>query len=295
LEIHGFLRRLYYVPVILTGLLCGFRPASYLVGLITAAYLPFVLIQWSHHQLTANLEEVYEILMFAVVGGLTGILSDRERKKRDELKEAYQDTIVRLATAAEYRDDNTGTHLQRLSRYAEVIAKNLGIPADRAELIKLASPMHDIGKIGMPDHILLNQGKLNDDEWRIVKSHPEMGHEILKESHSPLLETAAAIALGHHERYDGTGYPKGLRGDEIPTEAMIVAVADVFDALTTSRPYKPGYGVEESIAMMEKEVGSHFDPKVFAAFLQGINEIKSIRKMFERDDKAVDRCNTSRK
>lgn len=283
-EIHGFLRRFYYVPVILTGLLCGFRPTAYLVGLILAAYLPFVLIQWSDHSLTANMEEVYEVLMFAVIGGLTGMLSDRERKRRDELQKAYQDTVLRLATAAEYRDDNTGTHLQRISRYAEVIAKNLGIAAERVELIKLASPMHDIGKIGVPDRILLSQGKLSGDEWDIMRSHAEMGHELLKGSHSELLEMAAVIALAHHERYDGSGYPKGLRGDEIPLEARIVAVADVFDALTTSRPYKPGYSIEETIEKMRKDAGTHLDPEVFRAFLKGLDEIRSVKEQCDNRD-----------
>jgi HD-GYP domain-containing protein (c-di-GMP phosphodiesterase class II) len=283
LAIHGFLRRTYYVPVILTGLLCGFRQAIYLVAFIVAAYLPFVLLQWPNHTLPSNLEEIYEIVMLAVVGGLTGILSDRERKRRQELQEAYQDTVIRLAMAAEYRDGNTGAHLRRISRYAEVIAKNMGISADRAELIKLATPMHDIGKVGIPDHVLLNSGKLNHDEWNVMQTHPDMGYEILKESHSALLEMAAQIALAHHERFDGSGYPKGLRGDEIPLEARIVAVADVFDALTTSRTYKPGYGVEESIEKMKKDVGTHFDPRVFEAFVQGLDEIKNIKGMFEKE------------
>jgi HD-GYP domain-containing protein (c-di-GMP phosphodiesterase class II) len=282
LVIHGFLRRTYYVPVILTGMLCGFRQTIYLVAFIAAAYLPFVLLQWPNHTLPSNLEEIYEIVMLAVVGGLTGVLSDRERKRRQELQEAYQDTVIRLAMAAEYRDGNTGAHLRRISRYAEVIAKNMGIPADRAELIKLATPMHDIGKVGIPDRVLLNQGKLNEDDWNIMRTHPEMGYEILKESHSALMKMAAVIALSHHERYDGSGYPKGLRGDEIPIEARIVAVADVFDALTTSRPYKPGYSVEESIERMKKDVGTHFDPRVFKAFLIGLDEIKKIKGLCEK-------------
>lgn len=283
LVIHGFLRRLYYVPVILTGLLCGLRQTIYIVALIVAAYLPFVLLQWPNHSLPSNLEEIYELVMLAVVGGMTGVLSDRERKRRQELQEAYQDTVIRLAMAAEYRDGNTGAHLRRISRYAEVIAKNMGIPADRSELIKLATPMHDIGKVGIPDRVLLNQGELNEDDWNIMRTHSEMGYEILKESHSALLEMAAVIALAHHERYDGSGYPKGLREDEIPLEARIVAVADVFDALTTSRTYKKGYSIEETIEIMEKEVGSHFDPNVFKALLRGLDKIKSIKGLFEKD------------
>ena len=273
LVIHGFLRRIYYIPVILTGLLCGTRKTVYLVGFIAMAYLPLVLFQWDNHQLPANLEELYEILILGCVGGITGILSDRERKKGSELREAYHDTIIRLAMAAEYRDDNTGAHLQRISRYAEVIAQNLRLPPYQVGLIRLAAPMHDIGKIGIPDHILLTDRKLTDEDLAIIKTHPEIGYKILKDSQSPLLKMSAEIALSHHEKFDGSGYPNGLRANGIPLAARIVAVADVFDALTTSRPYKKSYTIDESTKMMGKEVGSHFDPKVFEAFIRGIDEI----------------------
>jgi HD-GYP domain-containing protein (c-di-GMP phosphodiesterase class II) len=219
------------------------------------------------------LEELYEILILGCVGGITGILSDRERKKGKELREAYHDTIIRLAMAAEYRDENTGAHLQRISRYAEVIAQNLGLPPYQVELIRLAAPMHDIGKIGIPDHILLTDRKLTDEDFAIIKTHPEIGYKILKDSQSPLLKMSVEIALSHHERFDGSGYPMGLSATDIPLPARIVAVADVFDALTTSRPYKKSYTIDESIKMMENEVGSHFDPKVFEAFIRGIDEI----------------------
>jgi putative two-component system response regulator len=271
--IHGFLRRTYYIPIILTGLFFGLRKTIGLVASIIVIYLPLVWLQWSNHLLSANLEEIYEILMFAVVGGITSIVSDRERKRREQLREAHHETIIRLAVAAEYRDDNTGAHLQRISRYAEMIARNLGLPPNQVELIRLASPMHDIGKIGIPDHILLSKQELTEQEFKMMKTHPEIGYKILKDSQSSLLKMSAVIAFAHHERYDGSGYPIGLSSTDIPLPARIVAVADVFDALTTSRPYKKSYTIDESIKMMAKEVGSHFDPKVFEAFTRGIDEI----------------------
>jgi putative two-component system response regulator len=154
-----------------------------------------------------------------------------------------------------------------------VIAQNLGLPPYQVELIRLAAPVHDIGKIGIPDHILLTDRKLTDEDFAIIKTHPEIGYKILKDSQSPLLKMSVEIALSHHERFYGSGYPMGLSATDIPLPARIVAVADVFDALTTSRPYKKSYTIDESIKMMENEVGSHFDPKVFEAFIRGIDEI----------------------
>lgn len=225
------------------------------------------------------------MLIFVVVGSITGYLSDKERQRRMEVQEAYHDTVIRLATAAEYRDENTGAHLHRMSRFAEVIAKNLGLPPEQVELIKLASPMHDIGKIGVHDNILLKEGKLGDDEFEVMKTHTEIGHQILKDSNSPLLKTAETIAWTHHERYDGSGYPRGLRGEDIPLEGRVAAVADVFDALTTSRPYKPEYTIAESVKLIEKEVGSHFDSRVFEAFLKGMYEIERIKEKFSHEQK----------
>lgn len=283
LVIHGFLRRIYYIPIILTGLFYGLRKASYVTGIIIAAYLPFIIIRWENQFLPANLEEIYELLIFVAVGAITGYLSDEERKRRIEVQEAYHDTVIRLATAAEYRDKYTGAHLHRISRYAEVIARNLGLPPQQVELIKLASPMHDIGKIGIHDNILLSEAKLAENEFQVIKTHAEIGYQILKGSHSLLLEKAALIALAHHERYDGSGYPKGLTGENIPIDGRIVAVADVFDALTTSRPYKPAFTLTESIKLIEEEVGGHFDSQVFEAFLKGMDEIKKIKEEFSQE------------
>jgi HD-GYP domain-containing protein (c-di-GMP phosphodiesterase class II) len=260
------------------------RKVSYVTGFIIATYLPFVLIHWKSQLFPANLEEIYELLIFGIVGSITGYLSDRERERRMEVQEAYHDTVIRLATAAEFRDEATGSHLHRISRYSEIIARKLGLPPQQVELIKLGSPMHDIGKIGIHDKILLSEGKLSDDEFEVMKTHPEIGHQILKDSHSTLLRTADAIALTHHERCDGSGYPSGLRGEDIPLEGRIVAVADVFDALTTHRPYKPSFSFTESVKTMEREVGAHFDRRVFEAFLKGMDEIEGIRKKFSHDE-----------
>jgi len=283
LLIHGFLRRIYYIPIILVGLFFGLRKTCYINSFIVATYFPFVLIHWKNQTLPANLEEIYEIIIFIVVGGMTGYLSDKERERRKEVQEAYHDTIIRLATAVEYRDETTGAHLHRMSRYGEVTTRNLGLSPKQVEMIKLASPRHDIGKIGIHDNILLSEDKLANDQFDVMKNHAEIGHQILKDSRSPLLKTAEIIAWAHHERYDGSGYPRRLRGEEIPLEGRISAVADVFDALTTSRPYKPAYTLPESIKLMEKEVGSHFDPKVFEAFQKGIDKIKKIKEKFSQE------------
>ncbi len=280
LVIHGFLRRIYYFPIILTASLWGLKRASYVTGFIGALYLPFVVWHWGSEPLAANLEGVYELVVFGAVAATTGYLSDREKARRREVQEAYHETVVRLATAAEYKDENTGAHLHRISGYAGVIATELGLPASQVELIKQAAHMHDIGKIGIPDHILLRKGKLSEEVVRVMRTHTVIGHRILEGSPSPLLRTAASIALTHHERYDGKGYPRGIRGEEIPLAGRVVAVADVFDALTTSRPYKPAYGVAESIDMMAREKGFHLDPLVFHAFANGLNKIKAIKEGF---------------
>ena len=155
-----------------------------------------------------------------------------------EVREREKETLLRLARAGEFRDEETGFHLIRMSRYSRLIASAIGLERDEAETVELAAPLHDIGKIGIPDQILLKPGKLDDAEWEVMRRHPVIGHEILKGSASKYVRMGALIALGHHEKYDGSGYPNGLVGDHIPLCARIVAVADVYDALTTARPYK---------------------------------------------------------
>ena len=188
--------------------------------------------------------------------------------------------IRRLAIAAEYRDESTAQHIQRMSHYAALLAGLYGLPSERCELIRLASPMHDIGKIGTPDHVLLKAGKFTPEEFKAISLHPEMGYRILAGSQSELLQVAATIAYTHHEKYDGSGYPRGLKGEDIPLEGRIVAIADNFDALTTKRVYKPAFPVEEAIDIMSGRRGKDFDPTLLDLFLGSMDEVVHIMQAF---------------
>ena len=194
-----------------------------------------------------------------------------------ELQEAYLDTVHRLALAAEHRDEDTGDHIVRMSRYSALLAEKLGLPADEVQNIRFAAPMHDVGKIGTPDHILLKPGKLTDQEFDLMKTHTTIGAKILGNSKAKILQVAEQIALSHHEKWNGKGYPRGLSGDKIPLVGRIVALADTFDALTSKRPYKEPYPVAIALEIIKKERGQHFDPDVVDVFLENIDEILKIK------------------
>jgi len=233
------------------------------------------------------------------------ILERRVRERTAELEASRLDIIGRLAKAGEYRDEDTGNHVVRVGFCCRAIAETLGMDDGFVDLISVTSPLHDIGKIGIPDHILLKPGKLTPEERRTMERHCEIGAGILQKepkgfrlygqllggdlidaypkNENPFLKMASSIAMGHHERWDGKGYPGGLRGEEIPLEARIAAVTDVYDALGSKRPYKPAYPEERVRAIMGGEVGRHFDPEVFAAFQRAMDEIQSIRSQFPDD------------
>jgi HD-GYP domain-containing protein (c-di-GMP phosphodiesterase class II) len=185
-----------------------------------------------------------------------------------DLEQARLEILDRLAIAAEYRDDATQEHAWRLGRTSALLALGLGLPDREVELIRRAAPLHDIGKIGIPDAILLKPGRLTYEEFEQIKTHTTIGAEILSGSRSQLLGMAERIALTHHERWDGRGYPRGLAGEQIPLPGRIVAVADVFDALTHERPYKPAWSLQEAVAEIPSQAGGQFDPDVVGAFLQ---------------------------
>lgn len=195
--------------------------------------------------------------------------------------QAHLETIQRLAIAAEYKDEDTAAHIHRMSNYCAIIARVLHLPPGEVELILHASPMHDVGKIGIPDHILLKPGKLTPEEWTIMKEHSVMGGRILGEAEDDLIKAGEIIALSHHEKWDGSGYPKGLKGEDIPLIGRITAIADVFDALTSKRPYKSPMSNEKAFAIIKDSIGTHFDPKVGEAFFKGIDEILSTQKQYK--------------
>ena len=185
--------------------------------------------------------------------------------------------VQRLGVAAEYKDDETGRHVIRMSHYSRVLALAAGLGERVADEILHAAPMHDVGKIGIPDAILRKPGKLDADEWKIMASHVEIGARIIGEHETGLLALARRIALCHHEKWDGSGYPAGLAGEDIPIEARIVAIADVFDALTSERPYKHAWPVEEAVALLQRERGRHFDARLVDLFVEHLPEMLEIR------------------
>lgn len=198
-------------------------------------------------------------------------------KATEDIRQREQETINRLSYAAEFRDPETGAHILRMSHYALLIAEGLHLPAGQQKILLQSAPMHDIGKVGIPDHILLKPGPLTNEEFAIIKTHPRIGNHILAGSHAELLCAAAEISLTHHEKFDGSGYPEGLRGKQIPLFGRICAVADVFDALTSARPYKKAWPIEQAIATLKQGAGSHFDPDCVSAFLAAPDAIETIR------------------
>ncbi|MEE8551954.1 MAG: HD domain-containing phosphohydrolase [Desulfobacterales bacterium] len=194
-----------------------------------------------------------------------------------ELHEAYLDTINRLVLAAEYKDEDTGDHIVRMSRYCALIAEKLGLPAETVQNIQYAAPMHDVGKIGIPDSILMKPGKLTNEEFDFMKTHTTIGANILADSKAEILQLAQQIAISHHEKWNGKGYPRGLSGGKIPLVGRIVGLVDVFDALTSKRPYKDPFPVEVALDIIKKERGEHFDPDVVDVFLENIDEFVKIK------------------
>lgn len=209
------------------------------------------------------------------------MLAEEVRKATAEIFSLQQEAIFRLSKAAEFRDPETGAHIVRMAHYSELIARKLGWSEQQTDMMLRAAPMHDVGKLGTPDYILLKPGRLTHDEFEIMKRHATIGWEILKDSSSPVLQMAAEIALSHHEKYDGSGYPNGLAGEAIPIAGRIVAVADVFDALTSERPYKPAWTIERAIELLRDGRGSHFDPACIDAFLESMDAALTVRERFQ--------------
>lgn len=225
-------------------------------------------------------------------------LEDRVRERTRALQDAYDkikktqlEIVRRLGKAAEFRDDETGDHIIRTSKYVYVIAKALGLLEKECELLYHAAHMHDIGKIAIPDAILFKPGRLTQEEFEIIKLHPIIGAEMLSGTDLPLLEKAKEIALTHHEKWDGSGYPRGLKGEEIPLSGRIMAIADVFDALTNKRVYKPQNKVEEVLTFIKNQKNKHFDPEIVDAFLKVKDEILQIREMYNKKKEQTSKLN----
>lgn len=214
---------------------------------------------------------------------LADLVNNRTReleKRTQELELTRLELIRRLGRAAEYKDDDTGLHVIRMSHYARLLAEAAGLSSDRVEVIFNAAPMHDIGKIGIPDHILQKAGPLSPEEWDIMRQHPAIGAGIIGRHDSELLETARIVALTHHEKWDGSGYPRQKIGEDIPIEGRIVAIADVFDALTSKRPYKQAWPLTKAIDYLLEQAGRQFDPQLLPRFIERIPDIQEIRRQY---------------
>jgi PAS domain S-box-containing protein len=207
---------------------------------------------------------------------MRSMLVERTRESRSlagALEIAETEIVRRLSMAVEWRDDDTGQHIDRVSRFSGLLAQRSGLDPDLWEPIRFASPLHDAGKVGIPDGILLKPGRLTTEERAIMQTHAQLGYDLLRGSSSPVLELAATIAWTHHEKFDGSGYPRGIGGADIPIEGRIVAIADVFDALTSDRVYRPAFSLQEATAMMAGDRGTHFDPRLLDIFLDAVGEM----------------------
>jgi response regulator RpfG family c-di-GMP phosphodiesterase len=274
-----FLRELLFVGIVILGelinLICSFcRNLKH-----------FFYKQNSSMEAVANgnLDQPVQITSqdeFGVMGCHTNLMIEILKERNRQLEKTRQEIIQRLGRAAEYRDNETGMHVVRMSHFSEALAKKANLSKEQCDLILQASPMHDVGKIGIPDNVLLKPGKLEGEEWTKMQTHVEVGASILSGSDSKLMQLAEEIAITHHEKYDGTGYPNGLKGEEISIEGRIVPICDVFDALTSVRPYKKAWTVEDAIELIKKEKGKHFDPGLVDKFVSILPEILEIRERY---------------
>ena len=210
-------------------------------------------------------------------------LAEEVRKATHEVVERERETVIRLSRAAEFRDPETGAHILRMAHFSQIIARGMGLSESDQYLLLEAAPMHDIGKVGIADKILLKPGRLEPEEFEIMKRHATIGYELLQGSSSRVLQAGAEIARGHHEKFDGSGYPQGLKGEDIPIFSRIVAVADVFDALTSERPYKKAWDVEAAVDFLKAGSGSHFDPACVTAFLNAWDDVQQVRARYSEE------------
>lgn len=229
--------------------------------------------------------EHLEQMVLERTSALRDAVAGLERTEQ-ELRRSREETIHRLARAAEFRSEETGRHIERVGHYCALLAQRVGLPQERCELLRLASPLHDIGKIAIPDRLLLKPGPLTDQERRQMERHAELGHQLLAGSDHELLELAAVVALTHHERPDGLGYPQGLTGDQIPLEGRITAVADVFDALMSNRVYRPALSLERTLRLLRDGRDSQFDARVLNALVDSLPAVIAVRENYP-DEPAV--------
>jgi len=263
-KLHIILRKLYFLPPVMAAAWFGLRGACVTALAVSLLFIMHAFLDWpGNYMEQAN--QVGELAGFWVAGVIPGWLFDRQRSLLQELANANEETLLGLVSALDLREHNTRLHSQRVREYTELIASRFGVDEKTRREIGFGALLHDVGKMAVPDQILLKPDKLTDEEWQEMRKHPEAGYRIVKRI--GFLRDAAEIVHAHHERYDGGGYPRGLKGDEIPLGARLFMVADVYDALTSQRPYRSPLSHEEAAAEIRKQSGYHFDPAIVAAFL----------------------------
>ncbi len=272
-------RELYKdIPLIVVT---GVEDKSVLYAALDAGATDFLAKPIDHRECRTRCNNLLKLRkQHLVIKGRAKWLESKFAEAVMDVRRREHETLIRLAKAGEYRDEETGNHIIRMAKYSRLIADGLGLSAEESEIIEYAAPMHDIGKIGISDTILLKPGRLTEEEIKVMRQHTIIGYEILRDSPSKYLQMGAVIALGHHEKYLGTGYPHGLARDAIPLSARIVAVADVFDALTSERPYKKAWSLQDAINYLDSEKGKHFDPDCVDVFRAQFDKILSVRQKF---------------
>ncbi len=278
-KIHIVLRKLYFLPPVVAAAWFGLRGAIITTGAVSVLFLFHAFLDWpGNYMEQAN--QLGELAGFWVAGLIPGWLFDRQKSLLVDLAKANEETIIGLVSALDLREHNTKMHSQRVREYTELIADRLGIDEKMKREIGFGALLHDVGKIAVPDQILLKPGKLNDDEWQVMRKHPEAGYRIVKRI--GFLKDAAEIVYAHHEQFDGLGYPRGLKGDNIPFGARMFMVADVYDALSSERPYHSPISYEEAAAEIRRLSCSHFDPLVVDTFLSiAPEQLKKIAKRYQ--------------
>lgn len=266
---HILLRKLFVVPILLAAIWFGMRGAIIAATVVSLVYLPYMFVAWSG-QTAENMNQGGEVVTFWIVGVLAGWLATRERRALQRAADMSRDALKALVAALDAREHQTEQHSHRVAELAGRIGRRLRLDSRSLTVLREAAVLHDVGKIGVPDQVLLKPGPLTDEERRIMQSHAEMGYEIL--SAATHLREVAELVYAHHERFDGTGYPRGLAGQAIPLGARIFAIADVYDALTSDRPYRSAMAHDEAMRLIDEQDGRAFDPDVIAAFTAEIQQ-----------------------
>jgi putative two-component system response regulator len=261
---------------------------DYLLRALAAGARDFIGKPFDRNELLMRVRNLLDAhLAHRMVHNQKTVLEDMVRARTEELHRTRLQVVQRLGMAAEYRDEETGNHILRMSHTCALLARTIGWSEAGCDLILNASPMHDIGKIGIPDAIMLKPGKFEPHEWEIMKTHAVIGGKLLEGDDSTLMHMAREIALTHHEKWDGSGYPNGLAGEAIPQAGRIAALADVFDALTSVRPYKKAWTVEAAVDYIKESSGKHFDPRLVEVFLGELPGIETIRERFAEPGESV--------